>query len=380
MIFKILSKSSISSVNKNEWDNLINNENPFLKHDFFRALEESKCTSKDTGWEANHFLILKDKKICGIIPTFKKFNSNGEYVFDHSWADAYSRLGLNYYPKLLSGIPFTPINSEKIFIDKSIINSFEVFFPALMNEIKKKNISSFHLNFSEKFQSDALKKLGFHQRIGIQYHWKNNNYNSFDDFLSKFKSKKRKNVLKERKAIQDAKIKITFCRGKDISQSDWEFFYYCYSNTIDKKWSFQYLNFSFFQKILESSLLENILLIIAKDKQNKYVACTLNFIGNKKLYGRYWGCIEEFPYLHFELCYYQSIEYAIKNNINVIEAGAQGEHKISRGYLPTITYSNHWVGNDKMSKAINDFLKQESIIINKNFNYLNKISPFKSKD
>ena len=154
MIFKILSKSSISSVNKNEWDNLINNENPFLKHDFFRALEESKCTSKDTGWEANHFLILKDKKICGIIPTFKKFNSNGEYVFDHSWADAYSRLGLNYYPKLLSGIPFTPINSEKIFIDKSIINSFEVFFPELMNEIKKKKyllfISIFQKNFNLK--------------------------------------------------------------------------------------------------------------------------------------------------------------------------------------------------------------------------------------
>ena len=376
--FNISILNSISSVDKETWNNLILDEKPLMDYEFFLAMEKSNCTSKLNGWEPFHFLVKKNNIIVGIIPNFKKLNSNGEYVFDHSWADAYHRFGINYYPKFLSAIPFTPINGIRFFFSSKLtINEKNKIIISLIKKIEENQVETFHINFINHDQSNYLKDFNFMQRIGIQYHWSNNNYNSFSDFLSMLKSKKKKNIIKERNFIQNLDIKISLLKGSEIKKEDWDFFYHCYKNTINKKWSFKYLNYNFFLELSKSNLIENILLIVAKDKNKKYLACTLNFVGENKLYGRYWGCAQEIPFLHFELCYYQAIEYAINNNIEIIEAGAQGEHKISRGYIPTLTYSNHWIRNKDMKAAISDFLMKETLIIKRNMDYLMKSNPYK---
>ena len=373
---EILSIDSISSINKNEWDCLVENESPLFDYEFLLCLENSSCTNLETGWQPNHFVFKKNEKIKCLIPTYKKFNSNGEFVFDHGWANAYYRLGLQYYPKFLSAIPFTPVNGGRIFTNDNNAR-FTENIKLLIDKLETENSSSFHFNFIDKQQSDRLDKLGFDKRVGIQYHWINNDYSDFEDFLSCLKSKKKKNIIKERQSIKKSNIKILHLRGDEISEEDWDFFYKCYISTIDKKWSYKYLNFTFFKKLSKTILKNKILLILAKNSDNKNIACTLNFIGNNKLFGRYWGCIEEVPFLHFELCYYQSIDYAIKEKIKIVEAGAQGEHKISRGYVPTLTYSNHWIKQKEMRVAIKDFLVKEDEVINQNIEYLNQRIPYK---
>lgn len=375
--FEITNLNSIKQIKEKTWNKLIPSGNPLMDYDFFLTLEESNCTSDSNGWRPYHFIIKQTDNIVGIIPNFIKLNSNGEYVFDHAWADAYHRIGKDYYPKYLSAIPFTPINGNRVFFSNELnFKEKSNITNKVIKKVKEDNIETFHLNFISKEQSNYLKEFDFLQRIGIQYHWKNQDYKNFDDFLLKLKSKKKKNILKERSFISNLGIKIVCLRGAEINENDWNFFYHCYKNTINKKWSYKYLNYDFFLGLSKSKILENILLIVAKDKNENYLACTLNFVG-KKLYGRYWGSVEEIPFLHFELCYYQSIEYAIKNNITIIEAGAQGEHKIPRGYLPTITYSNHWIKNDEMRLAIKDFLEREKNIVDYNFNILRKSIPYK---
>ncbi len=377
-IFEISNLNSIKFIDKYIWNKLVSSDNPLMSYDFFLALENSECTSSANGWEPHHFIVKNVNKIVGIIPNFIKTNSNGEYVFDHAWADAYHRIGKNYYPKYLSAIPFTPINGDRFFFSQELYeNEKTEITNSLIKKVKKENIETFHFNFINKEQSNYLEKFGFLQRVGIQYHWNNQNYDCFEDFLSRLKSKKKKNILKERKYIKDKGIRVSCLKGSEIKEEDWDFFYNCYQNTISKKWSFKYLNFNFFRELSKSKILDNILLILAKDNSNKHIACTLNFVG-EKLYGRYWGSVKEVPFLHFELCYYQSIEYAIKNKIDLIEAGAQGEHKISRGYNPTLTYSTHWIRNSEMKSAIKDFLEREKNIINYNFKLLSKSTPYKA--
>jgi uncharacterized protein len=371
----ITSINSIKEINKHKWNDFVEFESPLFDFEFLESMEKSGCTSKEYGWEPNHIIISEGPDLLCIIPNFIKLNSNGEYVFDHSWAQAYYQMGLEYYPKLLSAIPFTPINGKRFFFKKKY--ELKEYVNCLKEFIIKKKESSFHFNFIEKNQSDSLIEQGFFQRLGIQYHWKNNGYSSFDDFLSNLKSKKKKNIVKERKSLKDLGICIHAKIGTNINKEDWRFFYNCYVETIKKKWSYQYLNFDFFLRLSKSNLINKILLIVAEDKNGKKIACSLNFIGNQKLSGRYWGCIDDVPFLHFELCYYQPIEFAIKNKIKIIEAGAQGEHKISRGYIPTITYSNHWIKDSEMSFAIESFLKKESEIVKKNVDYLLKSIPFK---
>ena len=373
---EILSIDSISSINKNEWDCLVENESPLFDYEFLLCLENSSCTNLETGWQPNHFIFKKNKKIKCLIPTYKKFNSNGEFVFDHGWANAYYRLGLQYYPKFLSAIPFTPVNGGRIFTNDNNTR-FSENIKLLIDKLETENSSSFHFNFINKQQSEKLDELGFNKRVGIQYHWVNNDYSDFDDFLSCLKSKKKKNIIKERLSIKKSKIKILHLKGDEISEEDWDFFYKCYISTIEKKWSYKYLNFTFFRNLSKTLLKNRILLILAKDRNNKNIACTLNFIGKNKLFGRYWGSTVEVPFLHFELCYYQSIDYAIKEKIRIVEAGAQGEHKISRGYVPTFTYSNHWIKQKEMRMAIKDYLVKEEEIVNQNIKYLSQRIPYK---
>ena len=372
----ISSIKSVTEISRSKWNELSEN-NILTDYDFFYSLEASQCTSIETGWIPNHLIFRLDNEIIAIIPTFKKLNSFGEYVFDHSWADAYHRIGVNYYPKLLTAIPFTPINTNKILIHKLYLNKFDEIIIKFKDYLSNNTSSSYHINFINIEDSEKLKNYKFFQRIGIQYHWTNNNYSNFNDFLSEFRSKKKKNISKERDYISKSQIKISQLIGEQISLQDLNFFYKCYSNTIEKKWSQKYLNLSFFKNILNSNLKKKILLITAKDKDGNYLACSLNFIDKEKLIGRYWGCQNEIPFLHFELCYYQTIDFSIKNKIKIIEAGAQGEHKIARGYRPTLTFSNHWVNNEIMEKPILNFLSQEKELIQKNLLYLNNYLPLK---
>ena len=374
-MFKFSQVKSISEICKTEWKNLVEDKNPFLNYNFFMAMERSGCTSLQSGWEPNHFLVKDKDIVVGLIPNFKKNNSFGEYIFDQSWANAYASLGMQYYPKFLSAIPFTPINSNKLFFKKGSKNL--LIFQELKEFLNSKEISSSHFNFVYRDQSSLLEKHDFLTRKGIQYHWYNKNYNSFQDFLDNLKRRKKKNIIKERSFIFNNGINIEAKVGKEISDSDLDFFYNCYLRTIDKKWANKYLNLKFFHLLFSCDVVDQMLIFIARDKNRQKIASALSFFDNTKLFGRYWGSLIDVPFLHFELCYYQSIEFAIKNKINLIESGAQGEHKIARGYEPSIVYSNHWIKDKKIKIAIKEFLLRESSNIHETLQYLKKLLPYK---
>ncbi len=347
---------------------------PFLAYSFFKLLEDTNCTSKDTGWIPKHFIIKKDNKIIGFIPNFKKLNSQGEYIFDQAFEQAYYQVGSDYFPKYLSAIPFTPVNRSKFIYSKESINIENIIQP-LQEFLRKSETSSFHINFVHQNISNILKNYNFFQRIGIQYHWTNHSFSSFKDYLDTMKSRKKKSILKERNSLKEKNISFVHKEGEMIKEGDIILLYKCYLNTIDKKWSRPYLNYDFFRGLIKFSIAKNMLLVTAYQGQ-KVLGCSIHFVGRDTLYGRYWGCLEEIPYLHFELCYYQAIDYAIKNKLSKIEAGAQGEHKISRGYLPCLTYSNHWFRNEILRDPIKKFLVQESYKMTETSTLLKKYSPF----
>ena len=374
---EVNSVNSISKIPKETWENIVDIDNPFFAYDFLLSLEKSGCTNLDTGWVPNHLIVERKGAIIAIIPNFIKYHSAGEYVFDQNWANAFINLGLNYYPKFLSAVPFTPINGDRIFYNKPL-EDIDDFFEILIKFLKKQNISSHHFNFISKSQSNIMEKSGFLTRLGLQYHWYNDNYINFDDYLDSFKLKKKKNVLKERKYVSDQGIFFKIKKGNSIKIEDLHFFFKCYKNTIEKKWANQYLNFDFFKYLLQSPVKDKMVLFIAYEKQDEQIASALNFSSKDALYGRYWGCIKEIKNLHFELCYYQSIEFAIKNNLKLIESGAQGEHKIPRGYEPTVTLSNHWIKNEKISEALRKVLEYENKNVVDTIEYLKKLLPFKN--
>ncbi len=350
---------------------------PFIRYYFFKLLEESNCTNKSTGWTPQHIVLKKNNSIVAFIPNFKKTNSYGEYIFDHVFENAYYQIGCEYFPKYLSGTPFTPVTRLKFIYSKKMVN-FDQVINLLVDFLKKKNISSFHANFIDSEDSQKLEKHNFFKRLGIQYHWINKSYSDFSDFLSSMKSRKKKAIIKERTFLKEQGITFSIKKGNMITYEDLNILYKCYVNTIDKKWSRPYLNSEFFQGLINSQISNKMILICAY-KQKRVLGCSVHFIGNNTLFGRYWGCFEEVPYLHFELCYYQAIEYAIKNKISRIEAGAQGEHKISRGYIPRLIYSNHWFNNKILNKPIKDFLIKENEKVIDTSQYLMKYSPFSEK-
>lgn len=347
---------------------------PFIEYSFFKLLEDSECTNESSGWIPQHIVFKENNSIVALIPNFKKLNSYGEYIFDQVFENAYYQTGSEYFPKYLSGIPFTPVTRLKFIYSKNSVN-FDEIINLLVDFLKKRNISSFHANFINFDNSKKLERFNFFKRIGIQYHWINNSFSDFDDFLDSMKSRKKKAIIKERNSLKESGISFVTKEGKNINNQDIINLYKCYLHTIEKKWSRPYLNYNFFKGLINIQTVKRTLLISAYKKE-KLLGCSIHFIGNNTLYGRYWGCMEEIPYLHFELCYYQAIEYAIKKKINTIEAGAQGEHKISRGYIPKLTYSNHWFSKEILNKPIKNFLMQENEKMLDALSYLEKLSPF----
>ncbi len=375
---------SIDDIDKASWDILRDNDYPFLRYEFISALEHSGATNKATGWTPHHIVIEQTAenpaKIIAIIPLYIKAHSYGEYVFDWSWADAYHQHGIDYYPKLISCIPFTPATGPRVLFDKSydLNHLVSIATSAIKSEASRLNASSWHALFPEQELNEYLRAHEISSRIGCQFHWLNQNYASFDEFLASFNSRKRKNLNKERKRVADQGLMLQTKCGEEISADEWQQFYQFYHFTYFKRSGRQgYLNEKFFS-LLANTMPSQIMMVTAYH-QNSLVAASLFFIGGDTLYGRYWGCQQEFECLHFEACYYQGINFAIEKGLSRFDPGAQGEHKIQRGFTPTITYSNHWIAHPEFRSAINQFLVQERKGTLSYFEDAKSYLPFKHK-
>lgn len=358
----------ISSIDAAAWDACANPDgrafHPFVAHAFLKALEDSGCVGEGTGWIPRH-LVLDGPggTIDGVAPCYVKGHSQGEYVFDHAWADAYRQAGGRYYPKLQIAVPFTPVPGPRLLArpGPTAAHNEQLLAAAAVEVARQNGLSSVHVTFLENAAQQRLGDLGFLARTGQQFHWRNEAYTNFDDFLSTFASRKRKAVRKERTEALAPGITIEHITCKEITEAHWDAFFEFYTDTGNRKWGRPYLNRTFFS-LLGDTMRDHCLLVLAK-REGRYIAGALNMIGGDCLYGRYWGAIEHHPFLHFEVCYYQAIDYAIASKLARVEAGAQGDHKLARGYMPVETYSAHWLADPGLHKAVAQFLKRERKMI-----------------
>jgi predicted N-acyltransferase len=368
--------ASLSEVGQPAWDALVGSQadaNPFLSFAFLHALHESGSASQDTGWQPQYLTLWQDERIVAALPMYAKFHSYGEYVFDWAWADAYRRNGLDYYPKLLSAIPFTPVTGNRLIaIDDQ---ARAALLQALLGVQEASGLSSTHILYPPQSEATQLEGAGFLMRKGVQFHWQNQGYDSFEQFLSTLEQKKRKNIRAERRKVQEAGITMRPLPGRDASEADWLFFKRCYDQTYREHHSTPYLNLDFFQRIGET-MPDNLLLVIA-EREGQPIASSLLVHDQHALYGRYWGCIEQHACLHFETAYYQPLEFCIANKIAAFEGGAQGEHKMARGFLPKQTWSAHWLAHEAFADAVERFLAQEGKGMDDYVDELNDRSPFK---
>ena len=369
--------SSLSEIGQPAWDRLLElqiDTNPFLSFAFLDALHESGSASIASGWQPQFVTLWDDAGLAAALPLYVKSHSYGEYVFDWAWADAYQRNGLDYYPKLLSAIPFTPVTGGRLLArDKS---ARMALITTLSNIQESNRLSSTHILYPPQEQAEQLQQAGFMLRSGVQFHWLNNSYETFDAFLETLERKKRKNIRAERRKVQEAGVTFRHIAGKDATQEDWQFFKRCYDHTYAAHRSTPYLNLDFFLRI-GATMPGNLLLIIA-EKDGTPIASSLLVHDDQTLYGRYWGALEHIDCLHFETAYYQPLEFCIAQKIACFEGGAQGEHKMARGFLPQKTWSAHWLSHPGFANAIEDFLKRESSGIENYIDELNERNPFKS--
>ncbi|MBL4819848.1 MAG: N-acetyltransferase [Gammaproteobacteria bacterium] len=371
---------SITEVDAQTWNTLVSNESPFLKHEFLLALEQTGCTIRATGWQPHHAIVCHseaDTSVVAVSPLYLKFNSFGEYVFDWSWADAFGKAGVNYYPKFLTAIPFTPCASSRILHDENVSQNavLDALKLAIQSVAEQTGVSSWHVLFPTQAESEALGKHGMSRRKGCQFHWFNRGYQDFDDYLQALNSRKRKNIRKERRSVTGQGIQFETIEGPDITERQWKHFYDFYQSTYLVRGREGYLNQEFFLQV-GRTMPKNLVLILAK-VGSQPIAGALFFKGGSRLYGRYWGSMEEYQFLHFETCFYQGIDYCIRHGLQQFDAGAQGERKIQRGFEPIETWSNHWISNANFSSAINDFLKQESRYVGSYMAEAEKLLPFK---
>ena len=379
---------SISELDREEWnscaifysaDGLDKIEDPFISYDFLDALEKSKSVGENTGWLPYHLAAIRKNKLIGAVPLYLKSNSQGEYIFDYNWAHAFERAGGRYYPKLQISVPFTPVTGRRLLVSKNApSNTASLLLKSAIELCKKNKLSSLHTTFCNKQEFELGQKLGMLGRVSQQFHWLNNGYGNFGDFLNALSSRKRKNINKERLKANNFGGEIEILTGSEIKKDHWNYFWKFYQDTGIKKWGTPYLTRQFFDQIHET-MRSKILLILAK-KEGNYIAGALNFIGSDTLFGRYWGCIEDYPFLHFEVCYYRAIEFAIAHGLKKVEAGAQGEHKLARGYVPTETFSLHWIAEKGFSKAVEEYLISEKDAVERDIKILSHFTPFKKGD
>lgn len=354
---------SMTQVDCAAWNRLAGDAYPFLRHEFLSALEQSGSVSAQTGWEPAHLLVMDDHELVAFMPLYLKRHSWGEYVFDQQWAQAYRQQGIDYYPKWLTAIPFTPCQGARI-VSKASADPLEVT-QLLLDFIKrlsaKLGISSWHCLFPTEQQAEQFRSLGLSVREGVQFHWFNRGYHDFNDYLQTLNAGKRKMIKRERRKISEQGVSLLRIAGPDVSEAQWRAFFRFYTMTYLKRASQPYLNPAFFQQIA-ATMGEQLLLVLAV-KDHNAIAAALSFIGADTLYGRYWGCDEEYDNLHFEVCYYQGLDYCIEHGLQRFDSGAQGEHKIARGFEPVATYSAHWIKDARFAKAIERFLVEERKVV-----------------
>ncbi|MBV9565595.1 MAG: N-acetyltransferase [Bradyrhizobium sp.] len=351
--------------------------NPFVSHAFFSAVEKSGSAAARTGWGPRHLVAKIGDRIEGIVPCYLKAHSQGEYVFDRGWADAYERAGGRYYPKLQCSVPFTPATGPRLLIragaDRAQIGSALASGLVALTGVSK--ASSAHVTFAPEAEWKLLAEHGFLQRTDQQFHWRNQGFATFDDFLATLNSRHRKAIKRERREAVAADVSIHWLSGPDITEDAWDAFFTFYMETGSRKWGRPYLTRSFYSLIGES-MAKDVLLVMAK-RNGRWIAGAINFIGSDTLFGRHWGAVEHHPFLHFEVCYYQAIDFAIRHRLEVVEAGAQGEHKIARGYLPQTTYSAHYIADPGLRRAIADYLKRERAYVAEAGRELTEAAPFR---
>lgn len=369
--------ASIRDIDAHAWNALANPPNqpynPFVSFAFLDALEQSKSIAPETGWAPAHLLLRDGGALVGAAPLYLKGHSQGEFVFDHHWADAYSRAGGRYYPKLLCAAPFTPANGPRLLCaDKANLDTLAL---TLRQVAMRMGVSSAHVNFIDEDANDALSRNGFLPRMGEQFHWFNRDYRNFDDFLGAVSSRKRKTIRRERRVAKESGLIIKRLHGAEITERYWDAFWLFYQDTGSRKWGSPYLTRTFFRLVAGS--MSNDLLMIIAERDGEPIAGALNFIGGDTLYGRYWGCTEYTAFLHFELCYYQAIDFAIDNRVARVEAGAQGEHKIARGYEPVATRSAHWIADENFRDAIAQYLDSERAHTGAEIDALKSFTPYK---
>lgn len=375
---------SLSEVSPEAWNACAGDANPFVRHEFLSALEDSGSATRETGWLGQH-LVIEDAAgtLAACAPLYLKNHSYGEYVFDWGWADAYERAGGRYYPKLQCSVPFTPATGPRLLVNKDLTEDQQremgtALIAGMMQLAQNLNVSSLHVTFPTKDEWERFGDAGYLKRIGQQFHWENKGFETFDDFLAELSSRKRKNIKKERRAVEEADLEIRVLSGDEVTADQWDAFFQFYMDTTDKKWGQAYLRRDFFS-LLGERMGEAVVLILV-EKDGMPVAGALNLKGRDTLYGRNWGCIADYKFLHFEACYYQAIDYAIAHGLKWVEAGAQGPHKVQRGYLPQQTYSAHWIADKGFRDAVSDFLDDEARGISREMSAYGRFSPFKKGD
>ncbi|MCJ8141493.1 GNAT family N-acetyltransferase [Ancylobacter sp. A5.8] len=367
--FTLRVESEIARIPAPSWNSLARTDshsdletsiNPFISHEFLSSLEESRCVAAETGWLPQHLVLeAPDGTVLGVCPAYLKSHSQGEYVFDHGWADAYERAGGRYYPKLQVSVPFTPAAGPRLLVGTAA--PAQTARNALAQGLKAlagmRNASSVHATFLNEADASALEAEDFLPRIDQQFHWTNKGYASYEDFLSELASRKRKAIKRERREALADRIEIEALTGAAITEEAWDAFFRFYIDTGSRKWGRPYLNRQFYTLIGER-MADRVLLVMAR-RAGRYIAGAINFIGADTLYGRHWGCVEDHPFLHFEVCYHQAIDFAIARGLKTVEAGAQGEHKLARGYLPVTTRSAHYIADPGFREAVAHYLARE---------------------
>ncbi|MGD8629942.1 MAG: GNAT family N-acetyltransferase [Gammaproteobacteria bacterium] len=368
----------ITDIPASAWNAVAGTDHPFTRHEFLAALERHDCVGERFGWFPCHILAADDKgRLSGAVPFYLKDNSYGEFVFDWAWADAYQRMGMPYYPKLVTSIPYTPVTGARLLVhpdaDRAAVTT------ALIHEMQRQrarhDASSIHCLFSDAQDTDALCKQGFMRRTSCHFHWHNDNYNDFEDFLSRLSSRKRKKIRRERRQVQDAGLHMELLSGSEASETQWQMMHAFYRSTFERKSGIPTLSLAFFLEI-SRTMGDQVVLVFARHGR-KMVAGAIMLRSTQALYGRHWGCLQDYHSLHFETCYYQGIEYCIEHGLGLFEPGAQGEHKISRGFLPTLTWSAHWIEDARFRAAIQRYLDEEHAWMLEYRNDLQQTSPFR---
>lgn len=370
--------ASIHEVCAADWDACAGIDDPFIGHAFLAALEDSGSVAPETGWLPRH-LVLHDAggRLLAAMPLYLKSHSYGEYVFDWGWAEAFERAGGRYYPKLQAAIPFTPVTGQRILLHpQAPAGAFDAMASAAVRLAEELRVSSLHVTFPTEAECTRLSGHRFLARLGHQYHWENRGYRCFDDFLGDLASRKRKGIRKERQEVVAAGLAIRTLTGCEIEERHWDAVWCFYQDTAGRKWGNAYLNRDFFHRLGET-LADRVVLVVAEAPGGELVGGALNLLGRHALYGRYWGCRDAFRYLHFEVCYYRAIDFAIERGLARVEAGAQGEHKMQRGYLPQPTWSAHWLAHRGLRNAVEHFLVSERLSVRAEMDALTAQSPFR---